>query len=145
MPVVEGSPIKNDEHIPESYLGTRFWLTVGVLVFFARIGLEHMTYKIYKLFLEKAMVLWKKNEENENETTVENNDRTCTLPQHREEVMEQILALSRRPGMDYRPGIDTGSSTCNSDSELEDEEYNRRKSFSKKLKMNPAPALGGNC
>ena len=138
MPVVEGSPTENDEHIPESYLGTRFWLTVGVLVFFACIGLEHMTYKIYNLFLEKAMVLWKKNEVNEKEETVETNDRTRTLPQHREEVMEQILALSRRPGIDYRPGIDTGSSTCNSDSELEDEEYNRWKRLLKEVEDEPS-------
>ena len=97
-----------------------------------------MTYKIYNLFLEKAMVLWKKNEENEKEETVETNDRTCTLPQHREEVMEQILALSRRPGIDYRPGIDTSSSTCNSDSELEDEEYNRWKKLLKEVEDEPS-------
>ena len=110
--MAEGSPVENDEKTHESFLGTRFWLIVGLLVFFARIGLEHMTYKIYKLFLEKATVLWKKNEENEEkgEPSVQTTDRTCTLPQHSEEVLEQVLALSTGPGIDHPPGIDPGSS-----------------------------------
>ena len=31
--VIEGSPTKNDEHILESFLGTRFWLSVWCFIF----------------------------------------------------------------------------------------------------------------
>ena len=72
------------------------------------------------------------------EEMVETIDGPCTLSQHREEVVEQTLALSRQLGVDYRLGIDTSSSTCNSDSELEDEEYNRWKKLLKEVEDEPS-------
>ena len=114
-----------------SFLVIMFFALIGFDTVLRSFGIETFMYKVFSSVFEKAKVFLKVNSElpeledlpanvpdSVNEAS-QSSHGVAAGPFENDEVILNALTLARRPG------LDGGSSTCNSESELEDEEWQR--------------------
>ena len=117
-----------------SFMVIMIFAWIGLENVFLRFGIETIFYKAYRFANDKVTNLFRE-EMNENEQVVENDQASANAPVNEnplnppshvvsaavqaDEVILNALTLARRPG------IDSGSTTTNTESDLPDEEWHR--------------------
>ena len=117
-----------------SFMVIMIFAWIGLENVFLRFGIETIFYKAYRFANDKVTNLFRE-EMNENEQVVENDQASANAPVtenplsppshvvsaavQADEVILNALTLARRPG------IDSGSTTTNTESDLPDEEWHR--------------------